>query len=111
MESAVKRRPIQHSTFNIQHSAYPLATAALLVAVWAIAVRLTGTKIFPSPAAVALGILQLAEKKLLWAYIADSLGRVAAGYGTAIVIGIPLGFILGWYAPLARAANPLIQML
>jgi NitT/TauT family transport system permease protein len=89
----------------------PLAAAAILVAVWALAVRFTGTKIFPSPAAVARGIAQLAEKRLLWSYIADSLARVAAGYGGAIVIGIPLGFLLGWYAPLARAVNPLIQML
>ena len=107
----MKRSPIQHSTSNIQHSAYPLLTAAILISAWALAVHLTATKIFPSPTAVARGILQLAEKKLLWSYIVDSLARVAAGYGAAIVIGIPLGFLLGWYAPLARAINPLIQML
>src|SRR5262245_59792039 len=94
-------RGIQHSKFNIQHSSYPLLTAALLVLIWAAAVKLTATKIFPSPIAVANGILQLAEKGQLWSYILDSLGRVAAGYGAAIVAGIPLGFLLGWYAPLA----------
>jgi NitT/TauT family transport system permease protein len=106
-----RERTIQHSTFNIQHSSYPLITATLLIAVWTIAVKATGTKIFPSPLAVAKGIAQLAEKKLLWAYIGDSLVRVATGYGAAILAGIPLGFLLGWYAPLARAVNPLIQML
>ncbi len=104
-------RTIQHSTFNIQHSSYPLVTAALLILIWSLAVKLTGTKIFPSPIAVAKGISQLAQKGQLWSYILDSLGRVAAGYGAAIVAGIPLGFLLGWYAPLARAVNPLIQML
>jgi NitT/TauT family transport system permease protein len=112
MERCMKRPArIQHSTFNIQHSSYPLVTAALLIVIWAAAVRLTGTKIFPSPLAVAKGISQLAQKGQLWSYILDSLGRVAAGYGAAIVSGIPLGFLLGWYAPLARAVNPLIQML
>ncbi len=73
--------------------------------------KLSGTKIFPPPAAVAKAIATLGEKSLLWHYIADSLARVFAGYSVAIVIGIPLGLLLGWYAPLARAVNPLIQML
>ncbi len=73
--------------------------------------KLSGTKIFPPPAAVAKAIATLGEKSLLWHYIADSLARVFAGYSVAIVIGIPVGLLLGWYAPLARAVNPLIQML
>jgi NitT/TauT family transport system permease protein len=104
-------RRIQHSTFNIQHSLYPLLTAAALLLVWSAAVRLSATKIFPSPTAVAKGIVQLAQSGRLWWYTIDSLGRVAAGYLSAIAVGIPLGFLLGWYAPLARAVNPLIQML
>ena len=89
----------------------PLITAAMILAIWSIAVRATGTKIFPTPTAVAKAIATLGEKALLWHYIADSLTRVFAGYAAAIVIGVPLGFLLGWYAPLARAINPLIQML
>jgi NitT/TauT family transport system permease protein len=111
----VMRSHIQHSTSNIQHSTLrfvlPLITAAAILALWSFAVQFSGTKIFPSPAAVAGAIATLAEKSLLWRYIADSLGRVFAGYVIAIIIGIPLGFLLGWYAPLARAVNPLIQML
>src|SRR5436309_4084798 len=108
---SMTHRRIQHSTLNIQHSSYPLVMTALFVVIWALAVHLSSTKIFPSPAAVAKAIAQLAEEGRLWAYIADSLARVAAGYIAAIVIGIPLGFLLGWYASLARAVNPLIQML
>jgi NitT/TauT family transport system permease protein len=89
----------------------PVITAAISLAIWSFAVKLSGTKIFPTPTAVAKAIATLGEKSLLWHYIADSLGRVFAGYAAAIVIGIPLGFLLGWYAPLARAINPLIQML
>ena len=50
-----KPRHIQHSTFNIQHSSYPLLTTAALVIIWTTAVHYTATKIFPSPAAVARG--------------------------------------------------------
>jgi NitT/TauT family transport system permease protein len=89
----------------------PIITAAIIIALWSIAVKSSGTKIFPTPTAVAKAIATLAEKSLLWRYIGDSLTRVFAGYFAALIAGVPLGFLLGWYAPLARAINPLIQML
>jgi NitT/TauT family transport system permease protein len=89
----------------------PLVVAAILIAIWAIAVHATGTKIFPSPADVAKGVVTLVRKGLLWRYIADSLYRVACGYVAATLLGVPFGLILGMWPPLARAVNPLIQML
>jgi NitT/TauT family transport system permease protein len=89
----------------------PLATALLIGIIWAVSVKLTGTKIFPSPPDVAKAMLRLGRQKLLWSYIADSLWRVAAGYGVAVLLGIPLGIALGSSTTLARAVNPLIQML
>lgn len=89
----------------------PLLVAALIVAVWAIAVRATGTTIFPSPLEVLKGAGDLMRRGLLWSYIGDSLFRVFCGYAAAAVLGVPFGLILGWWTPLARAVNPLIQML
>jgi NitT/TauT family transport system permease protein len=89
----------------------PLLAAALAVLGWHYAVILSHTKIFPSPLAVVRGLEQLAAKKLLWHYIADSLFRVACGYITAVVLGVPAGILLGWYPTAARGANPVIQML
>jgi len=89
----------------------PLLVAAIIVAVWALAVHATGTKIFPSPKDVAKGVSVLMGRGLLWRYIADSLFRVACGYVAAAVLGVPFGLLLGWWAPLARVFNPLIQML
>ncbi|MCM2314064.1 MAG: ABC transporter permease, partial [Thermoanaerobaculia bacterium] len=87
-----------------------LATAALLVG-WALAVRLSGTKIFPSPVDVARGLGELARRGILASYIRDSLLRVFFGYGIAVAIGIPLGLLVGWFASFGRVVNPLIQML
>ena len=89
----------------------PLLTALVLVVAWYFAVRWTGTKIFPSPMDVVRGLAKLSEKKLLWAYIGDSLFRVFTGYAIAVVLGMPLGIMMGWYRPLAEITNPLIQML
>ena len=82
----------------------PLAVLLL----WHAAVVLTATKIFPSPIAVARGITQLPH---LGSYIADSLFRVGAGYLAAVALGVPVGLALVWWQALARATNPLIQML
>lgn len=85
-----------------------IAVAAIVVVVWHFAVRVTATTIFPSPLDVLRGLRDLPH---LIAYIRDSLFRVAAGYLAAVVAGIPLGLALGWWRGLARAVNPLIQML
>jgi NitT/TauT family transport system permease protein len=85
-----------------------LIVPVLSLALWHVAVVLTGTKIFPSPIAVARGITQLPN---LGSYIADSLFRVGAGYFAAVLLGVPIGLALGWWSGLARATNPLIQML
>src|ERR1700727_2588018 len=73
-----------------------LLTAALLLAVWHYSVIWTATKVFPSPLSVEKGLVELVHKHVLWADIVDSLRRVAVGYGTAVLGGIPLGLCLGW---------------
>jgi len=89
----------------------PVITGVVLLLLWSFAVRFSGTKIFPSPLDVMRAIASLAEKSLLWSYIRDSLWRVAAGYVTAVLIGIPIGMMLGWFKTLERAVNPLVQLL
>jgi len=89
----------------------PAAAGALLILLWHGAVVWSGTDVFPSPGAVARGLAELARKGLLLRYVRDSLFRVAAGYGAALAVGIPLGVFLGWQPAAARAVNPLIQLL
>jgi nitrate/nitrite transport system permease protein len=43
--------------------------------------------------------------------LGHSLGRVAAGYALAILLAIPLGFLIGMSPLLSRALNPFIQVL
>src|SRR5687768_16857918 len=81
---------------------------AIVIAIWHAAVLVTGTTIFPSPVDVLRSLGELPD---LPAYIGDSLFRVASGYSAAVILGVPAGLALGWWSALARAANPLIQML
>ncbi len=89
----------------------PLAVATLLVAVWHAAVKISGSDIFPTPGQVALGIVELAQKGVLHKYIVASLFRVFWGFSLAMIVGIPMGLMMGWYGPAFRAFNPLVQLL
>ncbi len=90
---------------------WPILGCTLFLALWHYSVLWTATKVFPSPAAVEKGMLELIRKSLLWAYIGDSLRRVAIGFGIAAILGIPVGLALGWYPAADRVVNPVMQWL
>jgi NitT/TauT family transport system permease protein len=81
---------------------WPVLAFALLLGLWHYLVIWSGTKVFPSPMQVEKGIVELLHKNVLWPDIANSLRRVAIGFGSAVVVGIPLGLWLGWYPPRIR---------
>lgn len=89
----------------------PLATGVIFLIVWHSLVRLSGSDLFPTPMEVMKGIQELFEKGLLLKYIVASLFRVSWGFGLAVMAGVPLGLILGWFKPAFQALNPMIQIL
>lgn len=89
----------------------PLVTAAFFLALWHGLVRLSGSDLFPTPMEVVKGIRELVDKGLLLKYIVASLFRVSWGFGLAVLVGVPLGLILGWFRPAFQALNPMIQIL
>ena len=93
------------------HLSLPLLVAALLLMVWHVAVRMSGSDLFPTPLEVLRGIIELARQGLLLKYIVASLFRVSWGFGGAVLIGVPLGLVLGWFRPAFLALNPIIQIL
>ncbi len=90
---------------------WPLLAAAGLLLLWHFSVLWTATKVFPSPQSVAKGLVQLAHKHVLWTDIGDSLRRVAVGFGGAVLVGVPLGIVLGWYPAANQVVNPVVQLL
>src|SRR5437016_2751485 len=89
----------------------PVGMAALFLTLWGVAVRWSGSDLFPTPGNVARGIVELIQKGLLIKYIVASVYRVSWGFTVAVVLGVPLGLVLGWYGRAFQAFNPMIQML
>src|SRR6266404_4625742 len=88
----------------------PVGMVALFLTAWGLVVRLSHSDLFPTPGNVVRGIAELIEKGLLLKYIVASLFRVSWGFALAVVIGVPLGLVLGWYSRAFQAFNPLIQI-
>jgi NitT/TauT family transport system permease protein len=89
----------------------PLLVAAVFIFAWHWLVVLSGTTIFPKPFQVLTGMVELAQKGVLIKYVVASLFRVSAGFLLALVVGVPLGLLLGWFGRAYHAFNPVIQLL
>ena len=88
----------------------PLLVGVLFITGWHVAVRLSGTDIFPTPQEVLKGLTELFKQGVLLKYIVASLFRVTWGFLLAILVGVPFGLVLGWYRHAAMAFNPMIQI-
>lgn len=76
-------------------------------AVWAI-VRPSNLILVP-PSQVVSSLLELIREGVLPAYIAHSLGRLAIGIVISLVVGIPLGWLLGLDRHIAAAVEPMLR--
>ena len=90
--------------------ALPLAVASLFLIGWDVGVRISGSDLFPKPLEVVQGIGELIQRGLLLKYVVASLFRVSWGFTLAVLIGVPIGLVLGWYGRAFQAFNPLIQI-
>jgi len=89
----------------------PALIGAALLLLWHLGVVYTGTNVFPRPFDVLAATGDLYTQGKLVPYILDSVGRVLAGYMLAILLGTPLGLLMGSRRDLATAVNPVIQIL
>jgi NitT/TauT family transport system permease protein len=88
-----------------------MAVMGLLVVVWWVVVRATGSVVFPTPGQVVSGTIELVRDGTLWAHIGASLFRVSAGFVLAVAVAVPLGLWMGWVRGAFDTLNPLFQVL
>ena len=88
----------------------PLLVVAVFLLVWDLAVRWSGSDLFPKPLEVARGIVDLTREGLIFKYVVASLFRVSWGFSLAVLVGVPGGLVLGWYPKAFEAFNPMIQI-
>uniref|UniRef100_UPI003F884B18 ABC transporter permease n=1 Tax=Methylobacterium sp. NMS12 TaxID=3079766 RepID=UPI003F884B18 len=93
------------------------ASVLLVLAAWETAGRLSlvDALLLPPPSEILATAVDLARdgyrQTPLWEHILLSLGRALAGFGAAVVTGIPLGIAMGMSPSLGALIDPFVQFL
>ena len=87
------------------------ASVIIVLTVWqAIAILGLVPKLFlPAPTDVALAFVDLFRGDEIWIDMATSGEELAMGYGAAIVIGLVVGMLMGWYTRVQYALDPFVN--
>lgn len=98
-----------------------LALSAIGIAaffgIWTLAALsgLTQPQFLPTPLAVLDRFVELTQQPFvgftLQQHLLSSMGRFGMGFGLAVVIGIPLGLLMGWFRSLDAVVTPLFDAL
>jgi NitT/TauT family transport system permease protein len=91
----------------------PSVAFIVLIAVWQAVKMISGwgVAVFPSPLEAAYGMWDLIRDGTLLKHSVASLFRVTLGFYLAVLFGLPVGIILGWWKTGQIMTNALIQFL
>ncbi len=91
----------------------PFLVFVIIAIIWEIIARfgIWSSQVFPGPLEVISGMWELILNGTLLKHTVASLFRVTLGFYLAILLGIPLGMILGRWKSAKIILNPLIQFL
>ena len=114
---AVKRRRVLPE--RVQSLLLALAFPIALVILWHQLVVITGTRLVPSPHAVGLmmidfavgGIHEDAFSATVLTHLFASLQRVSGGFALAVLLGVPLGLIIGRVKLVRQLVDPTLSLL
>lgn len=95
---------------------YTLFTIMALIAVWQIAAMTTSmTKVFPAPQQVVVKLYEMTTgtfaKYSLLQHIGISLQRVIIAFTAAVVVGVPLGLLMGWNDRFDAFVKPVFEIV
>lgn len=88
-----------------------IAAVVLFLAGWEIIGRSVSRLILAPPSAVAVALVGMLASGELVGALGESLIVLFAGFGFALVIGIVLGLLMGWYRDLADVLNPFVSAI
>jgi ABC-type nitrate/sulfonate/bicarbonate transport system permease component len=90
---------------------YRLLALVGFVAVWWLAAQLAGTNLIPTPAATAVAAREVLADGRIWRATGESLSVYLGGYGLAILVGIPVGLLMGGFRMLGRTLEIYVNAL
>jgi len=91
----------------------PLLSFAALIAIWEAAVRILGIHplLLPPPTLIGAEFIEISQKGLLWVPLLETLQALGAGLLAALVIGVPVGILIGTIRTLDLLSTPYLWAL
>lgn len=94
--------------------AWNLLSLAGALIFWHVLAIVLNSPFFPSPAKILQAFIQLANTgdtmgNSLWAHSWGSLHRVIVGFAAAVVLGVPLGLLMGLHNPLYVNTRSIVE--
>jgi NitT/TauT family transport system permease protein len=97
---------------TIKKNLLPLSSLVALVVLWqGLALIAADEHIFPKPSTVLTSLYEMLKDGSIIKHAVASLFRVTAGFYLSIIIGLPVGVMLGWWRASNVMLNPVIQFL
>jgi ABC-type nitrate/sulfonate/bicarbonate transport system permease component len=78
---------------------------------WEVAGRRLGDFFLAPPSSLLSAFEEMIESGEYVAAVMDSMSSLLLGFGLAAVIGISVGFAMGWYRPVGKVLNPFVSAL
>ena len=106
----------QKKKSNLTYTIYSILTVVLFIGIWELVTRLGLTKVMPSfSTVVKTFFVKLKDPRpdgaTLLTNVWVSLQIACSGLFLAIIIGVPLGWLMGWYKPIDRFVRPLFELI
>lgn len=101
---------VRRKLFNWERLVQVLLVVTLL-AVWEIAGHIMGDFFLAPPSQLPGAFWEMWSSGELVGALLDSLSSLLVGFCLAIVVGISVGFFMGWYGPAGRTLNPFVSAL
>src|SRR5690554_4987608 len=90
---------------------YRIGSLALFFGLWNVAAhRVDDPLTLPSPALVGTALWNLLTGPELFPALWTTLEAFAMGFGLALIVGIPLGLLIGYFLVLYRLTNPYLAI-
>src|SRR5260370_31361817 len=108
-------RPARRKTFWQRNENWLLGSISMLIflGVWELAVRLglVNPLFTSSPSRIAIAAVEMFADGSIYGHLRVSGSEFLLGFSLAVVIGVPLGILMGWYSRLDAVLDPFVSAL
>src|SRR6266849_919853 len=113
--SRTTSRPARRKTFWQRNENWLLGSISMLIflGIWELAVRLglVNPLFTSSPSRIAIAAVEMFADGSIYGHLRVSGSEFLLGFSLAVVIGVPLGILMGWYSRLNAVLEPFVSAL